>query len=143
MLDEGSDEYENEENDGLPTNLLPDVAICGFWDDLIIYQGTDQGIFYQIFGTAGTRSVTFEFNLSSYDDEDDVYHFTVTFYEDQPGVSRVNFIQISLDGETGTVGVQRRSSDQVLVYAQNDAIINDETFVRFDTVGNSISTGNF
>lgn len=47
---------------------MPDTTVAAFWDDLFIFDGTNQGIFYEIDGTNGTRSFTVEWYMSHYQD---------------------------------------------------------------------------
>jgi hypothetical protein len=59
-------------------------AAFPFWDDLLIAKGFPQGIFYQVEGASGNRSVTFEYYATKYNDTINYAHFLVTFYEALP-----------------------------------------------------------
>ena len=44
-----------------------------FWDDLYYYNGSPQGIFYQVDGIAPTRNLTFEYYASHFQGQDQYY----------------------------------------------------------------------
>ncbi|RMY75462.1 hypothetical protein D0863_02567 [Hortaea werneckii] len=61
-----------------------DTAALPLWADLYIYNGTQQGIYYEIAGTTPNRQVSFEFYESLYSDPSQSYHFLVHFLEASP-----------------------------------------------------------
>lgn len=70
---------------GAPAQTAAAVnAAFPFWDDLLIAKGLPQGIFYQVEGAAGNRSVTFEWYTTKYNNTINYAHFLVTFYEALP-----------------------------------------------------------
>ena len=83
-----------------------DNAALAFWDDTMIYADTQQGIYYEIQGTKPDRQTVFEFYLSSYNGDNQYYHFLVRFYEDRPGVVTYQYLNVSDHGGSATVGVQ-------------------------------------
>jgi len=61
----------------------------GLWDDLHIYEGTQQGIYYEVDGTAPNRQTTFEFYLDHCcEDQGKYYHFLIQFFEKRPNIVR-------------------------------------------------------
>ncbi|KAI7472904.1 uracil-DNA glycosylase [Hortaea werneckii] len=72
-----------EDGSGSDT-CFTDTAALALWADLYIYNGTQQGIYYEITGTAPNRQVTFEFYESLYSDPTQSYHFLVHFLEASP-----------------------------------------------------------
>ncbi|RMY14520.1 hypothetical protein D0868_01405 [Hortaea werneckii] len=70
----------SEDGSGSDT-CFTDTAALPLWADLYIYNGTQQGIYYEITGTAPNRQVSFEFYESLYSDPTQSYHFLVHFLE--------------------------------------------------------------
>ncbi|KAG9857121.1 hypothetical protein KCU98_g1635, partial [Aureobasidium melanogenum] len=93
----------------LPFSYIADTTLSGYWDDLYIYQGTQQGIYYDITGEVGSRQLEFEFYTSTYGTLTEYFHFIMTFFEDQPGVVKYRYFDISYNGLSATVGAQRYS----------------------------------
>ncbi|THY86588.1 hypothetical protein D6C92_08411 [Aureobasidium pullulans] len=58
-------------------------TVLGLWEDLLIYAGTQQGIYYQVSGSAPSRQTTFEFYIGSYRSQTGYYHFLIKFAEDK------------------------------------------------------------
>lgn len=98
-------------NYGLPSSAVgSDTTLLGYWDDLYIYRGTQQGIYYDITGEVGSRELKFEFYTSAYVRPTEYFHFIMTFYENQVGVVKYKYYDVSYSGASATVGAQRRSS---------------------------------
>ena len=79
-------------------------AAFPFWDDLLIAKGLPQGIFYQVEGATGNRSVTFEWYTTKYNNTINYAHFLVTFYEALPSwvtFEYVNTLLLSLQAKLG------------------------------------------
>ncbi|KAI6992164.1 uracil-DNA glycosylase [Hortaea werneckii] len=90
-------------------NCFTDTAALALWADLYIYNGTQQGIYYEITGTAPNRQVTFEFYESLYSDPTQSYHFLVHFLEASPNYVTFQYLNVSDWGCTATVGVESLS----------------------------------
>jgi hypothetical protein len=73
---------------------------------LFLYQGTQQGIYYEVDGNSPNRQTTFEFFLSSYGDPTKYYHFLVKFFEDRLNVVTFQYLKVSDHGVSATVGVE-------------------------------------
>ncbi|KAI7289620.1 hypothetical protein KC352_g3638, partial [Hortaea werneckii] len=99
-----------EDGSGSDT-CFTDTAALALWADLYIYNGTQQGIYYEITGTAPNRQVTFEFYESLYSDPTQSYHFLVHFLEASPNYVTFQYLNISDWGCTATVGVESLSGD--------------------------------
>ena len=90
-----------------------DTAALALWDDLYIYQGTQQGIYYEVDGVAPNRKTTFEFYLSHCCSNTGLYyHFLMTFFEARPNVVTFNYLNISDCGTSATVGVESLSGKE-------------------------------
>lgn len=83
------------------------------WDDLYIYEGTQQGIYYEIDGTAPSRTVTFEYYLSHFADADQYYHFLVHFFEAKPNVVTFQYLNVSDFGASATVGIESETGESI------------------------------
>jgi hypothetical protein len=97
----------NPNGDSYPNYCFGDVVAFGFWDDLFINEGTQQGIYYEIDGTAPSRQTTFEFYLTYNGSPTLYYHFLIIFYEDRPNVVTYQYLDVANSGVDATVGVQR------------------------------------
>ncbi|KAL1620449.1 hypothetical protein SLS56_009680 [Neofusicoccum ribis] len=69
--------------------------------DIKITQGTDQYIKASIAGATGSRSVTFEWYVGSQSNANGIYHFSLTVYEDKPGVIVPKYYQMYNNGKNG------------------------------------------
>lgn len=98
-------------NTALPaSSIYSDTTLLGYWDDLYIYRGTQQGIYYDVTGEIGSRELKFEFYTSAFVRPTEYFHFIMTFYENQVGVVKYKYYDISYSGASATVGAQRLSS---------------------------------
>jgi hypothetical protein len=140
-LGSGTAVYDNN-GLGFPNQYLPSLTIAGLFDDLYIYQGTQQGIYYEIVGETGSRQVIFEFYMSAYQRPTEYYHFSMTFYEDQPGVSLFKYYEVSRSGTSASIGVQQYSTGKSLVFAHLQHAITWNYWVKIDSVGGTYTAGN-
>lgn len=92
----------------LPTSAFSGVTVLAYWDDLYIYSGTQQGIYYGVQGNSPNRTLIFEFLTSHYQLPNEYYHFQVAFFEALPNVVQVKYFDVSDGGVTCTVGVQSK-----------------------------------
>ncbi|KKY20496.1 putative carbohydrate-bindinglike protein [Diplodia seriata] len=131
-------------NQPLPysTSSFGDAALFGLWDDLYVYQGTNQGIYYDVTGAVGDRTVVFEFYTSAYGRSTEFYHFTITMTEANPGVAVYKYYDVYQSGYSATVGAQKRGGSSVQ-YSFNQAIITPGLMLTVDTNTNTISQGSF
>lgn len=82
-----------------------------FWQDLFIVAHTQEGIFYEIDGTAPTRQAAFEFYTTFIGNFSAYYHMVMYFYENRPGVVTFKYLNISDYGRYATVGVESSSGE--------------------------------
>ncbi|GME43160.1 carbohydrate-binding-like protein [Neofusicoccum parvum] len=129
-------------NYALPYGAFGQAALFGLWDDLYVYYGTDQGIYYDVTGTVGSRKVVFEFYTSAYVRPTEFYHFTITMYENNPGVAVFKYYNVFSSGYSATVGAQKTGGNFVQ-YSFNQAIINPGLMLTVDTNTNTITQGSF
>ncbi|THX46642.1 hypothetical protein D6D06_09994 [Aureobasidium pullulans] len=80
-------------------------TVLGLWEDLLIYAGTQQGIYYQVSGSAPSRQTTFEFYIGSFRSQTEYYHFLIKFAEDKPNIVTYQYLEVSDRGATAVVGV--------------------------------------
>ncbi|KAF2766711.1 hypothetical protein EJ03DRAFT_297946 [Teratosphaeria nubilosa] len=99
------------------------TGVLGYWDDLYIYSGTQQGIFYEVDGTAPNRNVTFEFYMSHYQSSEAYYHFLIKFFESRPHVVTFQYLSVSDCGSSATVGVESENAGHYEQYSFNQAVI--------------------
>ncbi|EPS40491.1 hypothetical protein H072_5630 [Dactylellina haptotyla CBS 200.50] len=116
---------------------LPDIAILPFWTDMFVNGGQVQGIWYEVSGSAGSKSVTFEYLASAYGSTDNDYHFTVTLSEGSNKVS-VHYLNV-LDSTAGTAAVQHYSGNEALVFSRYDSKVTNGLTLEFDTSAGTIN----
>jgi hypothetical protein len=140
----GSNPYQNVNLPAPSTgdSAIPNTSICAFWDDLKVYEGSNMGITYVINGVAPFRSMTFEFYLAKLDSAGREVHFSATFAEHQLGVVLLKYFAVWNDGNSATVGVQRRATGEALVFSYNQRNVPAGTFVRIDSERGEITSGN-
>lgn len=102
-LDSGSHSFSRT---SLPTSNLPPYSVLGLWSDLYIYQGTPQGIYYEVTGEVGARTIVFEWYCSQFHQPTQYYHFTMAFYEGRPGAVTTKYYDVLDKGSQAVVGVQ-------------------------------------
>ncbi|KAF3924433.1 hypothetical protein AA313_de0208043 [Arthrobotrys entomopaga] len=120
-------------------NRLPNTSICGLWDDLYIYFGTQQGIYYQIDGAPGSRSVSFEFYTSAYQRSTEFYHFLMRYDEATPNVMTFRYFQVFGGGVSATIGAQSRSQNLFVEWSFDTAnSVTDGQTLVLNTITNTI-----
>lgn len=133
----------------LPASDIPSAAFLAYWSDLFIYQGSPQGLYYQVSGDEGSRTVAFEWYTSTYEDPTGYYHFIATFYEANPGAATYDYYQMllrppvtSTNGNTlGTVGTQQYSTNQFAQFSFNNmAPITSDMQIVYDPSSNTFSS---
>ncbi|KAH0278399.1 hypothetical protein KCU91_g2498, partial [Aureobasidium melanogenum] len=127
-----------------PNSCFGDVVAFGLWDDLFIYQGTQQGIYYEVDGVAPSRRTSFEFYISHFSDQNQYYHFLMNFYEDRPNFVHYQYLNVSDYGVSATVGVQMSSAGLYNQFSYNQAVVCPGMELTFDTTPgvNSLSVDN-
>ncbi|KAH9905659.1 hypothetical protein F4778DRAFT_727071 [Xylariomycetidae sp. FL2044] len=129
-------------NNALPDRDIPDLSVCGYYDDLYIYEGTQQGIYYDVTGLPGARTLVFEWYASHFGDSSQYYHFTMSFYESWPGVVDVVYYTTSDGGASATVGAQDLAGGRYMQFAYNTpGAITDGLTLRMDTNSGTFTTG--
>lgn len=106
-LDSGSGSYTNSK---LPSSGVPSYTVMGLWGDLYIYQGTPQGLYYEVSGEIGSRTLIFEWYTSHYHQPNEYYHFTMEFVEANPGLILLKYYDVRDKGAQSTIGVQGGTS---------------------------------
>jgi len=115
-LDEGLDhDSARQRKDGQPLpfhppppNGFPPYSLFPFWADLMILQDKSHGIFYDIVGEIGARSLTVEWNVTSYDKQDQYFHFGLSLEEIRPNVVTFKYYDMAGISTKCTIGVQGR-----------------------------------
>ncbi|KAK1962617.1 hypothetical protein LY78DRAFT_661057 [Colletotrichum sublineola] len=136
-------------NNPLPDLGIPATSVLTYFDDLELFPSTNQIVAYQVFGSGpGNRTVTFEWNTARYKFPNQLYHFTATFQEGQPGIVVYRYYSTADQGGSATVGAQHLVSNQTQRFVQYSfntvGAVQDKTFVRLDTTGNgTYTTGTF
>jgi hypothetical protein len=129
-------------NSPLPASILPDTTIAAYWDDLWIYQGTPQGVYYEVDGSTPDRSISFEWYTSHIGDRSQYYHFVMTFQEANPGVPVFTYYDVSDRGTSATVGMQSRQAGNSAQYSSDQAVISPGLQLTFDPQSNSFEISN-
>ncbi|KAL1592692.1 hypothetical protein SLS60_011108 [Paraconiothyrium brasiliense] len=133
-------------NEPLPNAAAGDPSWVAYWADLYVTQGTTQGIYYQIDGDEGSRTLSIEYFMSFYGASvcafsslvpfmkfiytNEIFlqsaytHFMVTLFEEEVGRVVFSYFQTtstkaSTNSAYGTIGVQRPATGQYNQYSYN------------------------
>jgi len=96
------------------------AVVAAFWDDLFIFAGTTQNIYYEIdgntvtvrsdadlnIGIADKSASQVEYLVSHISFSDRIYHFSAFYDANVPGVVQVKYYQMSEGGSSATIGMQ-------------------------------------
>lgn len=97
-------------NSPLPQYAVAPIAVFPCWDDLYLFAGNPQGIFYGLDdGAVGKRGTTFEYYLAQYQAATFYYHFLVSFWEDRPNVVTFDYLNMTNSGSGATVGINSQT----------------------------------
>jgi len=122
----------------LPSTRIPEVSILTLQFDLYLDYSSGNGIWYEVFpSTPGFgRRVTFEYITTEWAYGGQFIHFTTTFYESQPGLVNMTYLQTPSKGLRASIGVQGTNS-RYLQFSVNTASVPDGSSLEIDTrVGN-------
>ncbi|KAI9684066.1 MAG: hypothetical protein M1822_005894 [Bathelium mastoideum] len=101
-LDYGSAQYYQAP---LPAASIPPYTACAFWDDLYLYGGTNEGLYYQT-NTSNGGVATYEYVLAQAGVPADLYQFQVVYRAANPGVVEFWYYVVGKLGGLAVVGVQ-------------------------------------
>ena len=90
----------------LPVRQFSGPTVLGLWTELYIYHGTQQGIYYEVTGSAPRRQTTFEFYISHISNRSAYYHFLIKFAEDKPNIVTYQYLDVTDRGASALVGIQ-------------------------------------
>ncbi|KAI7483699.1 hypothetical protein KC351_g4996 [Hortaea werneckii] len=123
---------------GTMSNCFLETGVLALWDDTFIYQGTQQGIYYEVTGTEPSRKVTFEFYLSHIADRGQYYHYLIQFWEARPNIVSFQYLNVSDWGCSATVGVESQEAGLFQQYSNSQPTVYPGMQLTFDTgVSNS------
>lgn len=72
----GNSDFTTYVNTPLPAVGLPDTVFSAYWYDLYVYAGTPQGLYYEVAGEVGSRTVAIEWYTSLYRNSVGYTHFS-------------------------------------------------------------------
>lgn len=99
-------------NSPLPQYAVAPIGVFPCWDDLYIFQGTPQGIYYGVDdGAVGRRGTTFEFYEAQYQSSTTYFHFLVSFFENLPNVVTIPYLNMTDAGSGATVGIENQNGE--------------------------------
>ncbi|TIA33675.1 hypothetical protein D6C78_07389 [Aureobasidium pullulans] len=116
-------------------------AVIPFWADLYIAQGTSQGIYYQVDGTAGSRIMTFEYYATYYNKTANYYHFQILFYENNPNSFTFKYLNVTDNGVNAVVGYQCQPNSKFKQYSAKQAIITGGLQVDYSYSADTFTSG--
>jgi hypothetical protein len=94
----------------LPIDDIFGATAFPVWDELIINNGTSQGIYYTIYGNTPNRTVIFEYYATRRQQPEQYCHFQILFFEANPGVVQFIYLDVPYKGKSAIIGVQGKSS---------------------------------
>ena len=97
-------------NGALPDGRFGGATSFGYFDDLYIYAGTSQAVYYGTTGIYPNRNLVYEYYTAHYSSSTLYYRFQIVFYEASPGIVTYFYFQSSDSGASATIGVQGKLS---------------------------------
>ncbi|GFF29420.1 putative acetyl-hydrolase LipR [Aspergillus udagawae] len=85
---------------------IPAYSMFPFWTDLKICEGKPHGIYYEIVGEPGSRSLTVEWYVTRFSKEDQYFHFNLRIDEAHPNTVTYQYYDAVDKGAECTIGVQ-------------------------------------
>lgn len=106
-LDQDTNSRERRTGQNLPyRDQIPPYTMFPFWTDLMIDLGKPHGVFYEVVGDSGSRSLTVEWYVTRYGALDQYFHFNLLLEEARPNVVTFKYYEALDKGATCTIGVQ-------------------------------------
>ncbi|CAF3572243.1 unnamed protein product [Rotaria sp. Silwood1] len=109
-------------NTALPSGSFSGPTAFGLWDDLYIYSGTSESVYYGATGTYPNRNMVFEFYMAHYSSSTRYFHFQIVFNEASPNIVTYKYYQVADGGASATVGVQSSGSGSSITYSVDSVI---------------------
>ncbi|CAF3550384.1 unnamed protein product [Rotaria sp. Silwood1] len=110
-------------NTALPSGSFSGPTAFGLWDDLYIYSGTSESVYYGATGTYPNRNMVFEFYMAHYSSSTRYFHFQIVFNEASPNIVTYKYYQVADGGASATVGVQSSGSGSSITYSVDSVTI--------------------
>lgn len=105
-LDEATNALESGTGKELPSREgIPPYTMFPFWTDLMIAQDKPHGIYYEIVGNDGARTLTIEWYVTRYGAEEQYFHFNLLLEEARLNVVTFKYYEALDKGATCTIGV--------------------------------------
>ncbi|CAF4655437.1 unnamed protein product, partial [Rotaria sp. Silwood2] len=124
-----------EPMEALPSYHFNSPTALPYWDELVISDGTSEGIYYFINGNTSNRTVIFEYYLTHDTQPNEYCHFQVLFFEAKPNIVQYIYLDVTNGGKTATVG---SSSGPFIQYSfQQPFSILPNMSITFDTNNNT------
>ncbi|CAF3803527.1 unnamed protein product [Rotaria sp. Silwood1] len=101
-----------EPMEALPSYHFNSPTALPYWDELVISDGTSEGIYYFINGNTSNRTVIFEYYLTHDTQPNEYCHFQVLFFEAKPNIVQYIYLDVTNGGKTATVGIQGKWVDK-------------------------------
>ncbi|CAF1114543.1 unnamed protein product [Adineta steineri] len=114
------------------------VTAFPFVDDLIIRNGTSQGIYYKVSGKTPNRTLAFEYYATLVLSKHQICHFQVLFFENRPNIVQFIYLNVPDIGSYPAVGVQNLITGLFMQYSFREphAIMSNMS-ITFDTKNNN------
>ena len=109
VIEDNDDNRGNDTAESLPTGELTPGTACVWWEYLQVAQSSQDGIYYQLDGAGGSRSLSVEYLLS---DQDGIpYQVIAVMQEQSPGSLSYFYFTDGDGGANATIGVQGLDSN--------------------------------
>lgn len=131
-------------NAGLPSAGLPNAAIYGFWDDLII-DGSSR-MFTKVSGTAPNREFLVEWRNATFFLAPPTQRFDFEVVLSESGDISLRYRGIDPadgreSGNSATVGIENETGTDALQYSLNSPVLGDSTSIKFKVPANGTVAG--
>ncbi|RHZ59283.1 hypothetical protein CDV55_100613 [Aspergillus turcosus] len=121
---------------------IPAYSMFPYWTDLKICEGKPHGIYYEIVGQPGSRSLTVEWYVTRWSKEDQYFHFNLRIDEAHPNIVTYQYYDAVDKGAECTIGVQG-ANNVFKMFSHNEAKVNPGLRLVFNTAENSMDVSTF
>ncbi|GIJ91965.1 hypothetical protein Asppvi_010940 [Aspergillus pseudoviridinutans] len=121
---------------------IPAYSMFPFWTDLKICEGKPHGIYYEIIGEPGSRSLTVEWYVTRWSKEDQYFHFNLRIDEAHPNIVTYQYYDAVDKGAECTIGVQG-ANGVFKMFSHNEAKVDPGLRLVFNTAENTMDVSTF
>jgi subtilisin family serine protease len=126
------DHYDWEYHGEIPGYWEPNGALYGLWDDMVVPEAAQRGIYTSTLGAAPNRRFIIEFRNVELYSTADLVNFAMVLYENGDVEYRYRSLEGRANGQEATVGIEDWNGDSAIQYSYDESVLTDASAVRFN-----------